>query len=204
MKKILCLMISIAFVQFFSLAAFAEEGLFLNSTPGEDGTFEAEIAYYGEKKPTVVQFTVNFDSKKLDCAEAFSGDALQGTAAPTIHITDGKVYFVWDSLSASSEGTFLKMIFKGKTEASGEAAIGFDTQDSFLFVDGNYNPLCTKEQIPSPIAVDLGHSEENKENPMKEPEKGSEEWVPTVLGGVLIFGIFGFFFCKKAVFGRKM
>ena len=170
MKRSFCLLFSVVLILLLALSAYAEEGFFLDTALKDDGTVEVEVSYYGDKKPIVAQFTVDFDENQLDCVEAFSGNALKGVTAPTINVTDGKIYFVWDSLKASSEGTFLKMTFKGKNEKVSNAEIGFDTEDNFIFADENYSPLCQADKIPQAVKVNLGVQDESGAPSEKEPE----------------------------------
>lgn len=138
----------------FRIVSFGDDKQFsLDVSDGEDGSVNVSVSYYGEKKPVAVQFAIEYDAEKLECVETASGDAISGMTAPIINETNGKIYFVWDSLNASQEGTFLNIKFKERAETASGAEVGIDTNESFIFVDENYSPIVSSKDVPGKIVI---------------------------------------------------
>lgn len=153
-KRILCLIAIILLIMSFRIVSFGDDKQFsLDVSDGEDGSVNVSVSYHGEKKPVAVQFAIEYDAEKLECVETASGDAISGMTAPIINETDGKIYFVWDSLNASQEGTFLNIKFKEKAETASGAEVGIDTNENFIFVDESYSPIVSSKDVPGKIVI---------------------------------------------------
>lgn len=112
-----------------------------NIRAGEQTTVSVDIS--SGAAAYVLQFTLNYDSSKLELVEVQSGSAF-GSIAPTLNDgEEGKIYLAWESISNSltAGGNLLTLIFRAKDDSSGSASIAIANDENFICCDQNYDDI---------------------------------------------------------------
>lgn len=93
-----------------------------------------------ENEASMLQFCVDYDSEKLECVSATAGGVFSGKNAPLINKTEGKIYFIWDSLTPLKDsGTLLHIEFIKKNDSGSE--VGVDEEESFIVANSKFETV---------------------------------------------------------------
>ena len=143
MKKIVSVFLLITMLICSSVFALAEETkeLSFNTYDSEEGeNICVDIVVSGTGNPAMMQFCVAYDSSILEVVSVSYGDAFTGAIAPVINITDGKIYFIWDSLNPlGGNGTVLHIVYRQKNEKG--TSVYIDQNESFVVADSSFNDI---------------------------------------------------------------
>lgn len=158
MKKFLSVILFAAVFFSFGVHSFAagsSEISFVTSGPDENGKVFVDVMISGGE-PAMLQFCVAYDSDKLSCVSANAGSVFSGNLAPTINVTEGKIFFVWDSLNPlKTGGTLLRIEFSQK--AQGSASVWIDETEDVVIMDENFVDIGVIGR-----KTDVGSSESSK------------------------------------------
>lgn len=165
MKKFAVLFLALILSLAFSVNAFAAEVSFGSESSG-DGNLTVEVNLSDEGEPCMVQFCVAYDPSVIECVSAVSGEVFAGESEPLINITNGKIYFIWDSLKPLKEGgTLLKIEFSQKTDNK-DISVGIDESEDFIIANSKFEEIGSVKGSVE-IAAKVPSSNE------KEPEESS-------------------------------
>lgn len=146
MKKIISVILFLIIVAACGVSSFAAENAeisFKTSGPDANGKVVVDVVISDGGEPTMLQFCVAYDSAKLECVSVNAGNALSGNLAPVINVTDGQIYFVWDSLTPlASGGTLLQIEFRLK-DGNKNASAWIDENEEFIVADDNFDFIGT-------------------------------------------------------------
>lgn len=182
MKKITALFLMALVVLFSAVSAFAAEKADISfdtysSENGENICVDVLISENGN--PSMMQFCIAYDDSILDCVIVSAGDAFVGNNSPIINQIDGRIYFIWDSLTPlGSGGTMIHIEFVPK-EAT-DTSVGIDLNETFIVADANFEEI---GNITGSAEIDFAEDDETEDSPTPpsmepETENGSEESVP--------------------------
>ena len=89
----------------------------------------------------MTQFAIRNDTEKLELISAAAGTVLN-TPDIGVFAEIGRVTFVWDAVNAVTQGgTILTITYEIKDGAADTAAIWFDTEYDFVFMNTDYQTL---------------------------------------------------------------
>lgn len=168
MKKLLSMFLLCFLLVLSSVTVFAANAeinfVTYESDDGEKTYVDVTIT---ENEASMIQFCVDYDSETLECVSATAGDVFSGKSAPLINKTEGKIYFIWDSLTALKDsGTLLHIEFVRKDKSGSE--VGIDEDESFIVANSKFETVGT----PGESAKIEGEEEENSSSA---PETESSE-----------------------------
>ncbi|MBQ6878260.1 MAG: hypothetical protein IJO22_07700 [Oscillospiraceae bacterium] len=157
MKKLLSMFLLCFLLVLSSITVFAANAeinfVTYESDDGEKTYVDVTIT---ENEASMIQFCVDYDSETLECVSATAGDVFSGKSAPLINKTEGKIYFIWDSLTALKDsGTLLHIEFVRKDKLGSE--VGIDEDESFIVANSKFETVGT----PGESAKIEGEEEEN-------------------------------------------
>lgn len=142
MKKIVSMILLGLLVMAFSITAFAADNAKIEfvtyeSDDGEKTYVDVTIT---ENEVSMLQFCVDYDSEKLECVSATAGGIFSGKNAPLINKTEGKIYFIWDSLTPLKDsGILLHIEFIKKNDFGSE--VGVDKEESFIVANSKFETV---------------------------------------------------------------
>ena len=112
------------------------------------GVYQISVVLSKNTNIEMIQFTLGYDSEKLELLTYAVGSAFSGKTAPTIsNPSNGIVCFVWDALSPLNEGgTLLTLDVKPRTNASGVTQVWFNYDEDFVFADADYQQVLIEAQ----------------------------------------------------------
>lgn len=170
MRKITSVLLAAILILLLSANVFAAEKaqLSFKKYPSSSGGYFVEVLLSGDSKPAIMQFCVAFDNTVVECISAVSGGAFSGNTEPTINITEGKIYFAWDSLTPVESGTVLIMefCFKNPEKAS---SVYIDSKEEFLVYTENNEEIMTEKG-----STEIGETKTESGNTSSEAPKTEE------------------------------
>lgn len=148
MKKIISVILFAVIVAMSGVCSFAAgtaEVSFNTSGPDSSGKVVVEVIVSGSCEPTMLQFCVAYDSAKLECVSVNVGSVFSGKTSPLMNVTNGKIFFIWDSLSPIKGGTLLNIEFMPKVD-SGSASVWIDETQELIVSDDSFVNVGTAGQ----------------------------------------------------------
>lgn len=148
------LLLSMCF-SFQSLAESKAEIKIEIGSPNSTGAYPVIVTLSKNTDVEMIQFTLGYDSEKLELLSYAVGNAFIGKTAPTLsNPSNGTVCFVWDALAPLNDGgTLLTLEVKPRSNASGAAQLWFNYDEDFVFADANYQQVAIEAQGTE---IDLG------------------------------------------------
>lgn len=143
MKKFVMILLAFALMMSFGIQAFAAEGteISLKKYSSEEGNIVVDVDLSEKGNPCMIQFCLAYDSDVLEFVSFTAGSVLSGNMTPTINQMDGKVYFVWDTLTPlQTGGTLLRIEFSPKAEGK-DASVWIDTSEEFIVANENFEEI---------------------------------------------------------------
>ena len=140
MKKVLSVILFLVLVAangVFAFAAESSEISFNTSGPDSSGKVVVDVVVSGSCEPIMLQFCVAYDSEKLECVSVNVGSVFSEKTSPLMNVTDGKIFFIWDSLSPIKGGTILSIEFMQKAD-SGSASVWIDESKDLIVSDDSF------------------------------------------------------------------
>ena len=175
MKKIFVILLTILILISSSVCVFASEksDISFDTYSSEDGErICVDVIISGGGTPSMMQYCVSYDSSILECVSVSVGGAFSGNNAPIINHVEGKIYFIWDSLTPlSSGGTMIHIEFIYIEEK--DTSVGIDETETFIVADSNFTEI---GNVTGSAEIDLAEDEKPEtppENVMK-PEDSKE------------------------------
>ena len=175
MKKIFVILLTILILISSSVCVFASEksDISFDTYSSEDGErICVDVIISGGGTPSMMQYCVSYDSSILECVSVSVGGAFSGNNAPIINHVEGKIYFIWDSLTPlSSGGTMIHIEFVSIEEK--DTSVGIDETETFIVADSNFTEI---GNVTGSAEIDLAEDEKPEtppENVMK-PEDSKE------------------------------
>ncbi len=175
MKKIFVILLMILILISSSVCVFASEksDISFDTYSSEDGErICVDVIISGGGTPSMMQYCVSYDSSILECVSVSVGGAFSGNNAPIINHVEGKIYFIWDSLTPlSSGGTMIHIEFVSIEEK--DTSVGIDETETFIVADSNFTEI---GNVTGSAEIDLAEDEKPEippENVMK-PEDSKE------------------------------
>lgn len=134
------LLLLITILLLLTVPAFAQaEGAAITlvpSTGAQADKTDIEVRLSDGAKPAMIQFCLGYDPQKATCTDTAVGEAFSGNSAPTLNVADGRVYFVWDSLTPLTKGgTLLCIELQPHTD---DATVWIDFDEEFIFADETF------------------------------------------------------------------
>ena len=179
MKKIFVILLTILILISSSVCVFASEksDISFDTYSSEDGErICVDVIISGGGTPSMMQYCVSYDSSILECVSVSVGGAFSGNNAPIINHVEGKIYFIWDSLTPlSSGGTMIHIEFISIEEK--DTSVGIDETETFIVADSNFTEI---GNVTGSAEIDLAEDEKPEtppENVMKpeDVEEGIEK-----------------------------
>ncbi len=167
MKKIISVVLLCLLTFFLEATVFAAGNAEIKfvtyeSDDGEKSYVDVTIT---ENEASMIQFCVDYDSEVLECVSATAGDVFSGKSAPLINKTEGKIYFIWDSLTPLKDGgTLLHIEFARKKSSDSE--VGIDEEESFIVANSKFETVGTPGES---IKIE-GEEEESSSSSMPDAE----------------------------------
>ena len=143
MKKLIALILLVSLVIFSGIPVFAEDKAdisFDTYSSEESGNICVDVLISESGNPAMMQFCIAYDGSILECLLASAGNAFSGNNAPIINKTDGKIYFIWDSLTPLGPGgTMLHLEFAPVAEK--DTTVGIDPSETFIVANPNFEEI---------------------------------------------------------------
>lgn len=164
MKKIFVFLLTVLVLVSSSVCVFASEkaDISFDTYSSEDGErICVDVIISGGGTPSMMQYCVNYDSNVLEFVSASVGGAFSGNSAPVINHVEGKIYFIWDSLTPlSSGGTMIHIEFVSIEKK--DTSVGIDETETFIVADSNFNEI---GNVTGSAEIDLAEDPEPEEPP---------------------------------------
>lgn len=175
MKKIFVILLTILILISSSVCVFASEksDISFDTYSSEDGErICVDVIISGGGTPSMMQYCVSYDSSILECVSVSVGGAFSGNNAPIINHVEGKIYFIWDSLTPlSSGGTMIHIEFISIEEK--DTSVGIDETETFIVADSNFTEI---GNVTGSAEIDLAEDEKPEIPPedVMKPEDSKE------------------------------
>lgn len=177
MKKIFVFLLTFLILISSSVCVFASEksDISFDTYSSEDGERVCvDVIISGGGTPSMMQYCVSYDSNVLEFVSVSFGGVFSGNNAPTVNHVEGKIYFIWDSLTPlSSGGTMIHIEFVPIAEK--DTSVGIDETETFIVADSDFNEI---GNIAGSAEIDLAEDsgkEEPPESVMKPDEPEDEK-----------------------------
>ena len=175
MKKITALFLMILAVLFSAFTAFAAETAdisFDTYKSEENGNICVDVVISESGSPSMMQFCIAYDEDILECIIAAEGEAFSGNNAPIINQIDGKIYFIWDSLTPLGPGgTMLHLEFTAKEKE--DTSVGIDLEETFIVANSGFEEI---GNITGSAEIDLADDKpEDSDSSIMKPEDEQEK-----------------------------
>lgn len=174
MKKIFVFLLTFFVLISSSVCVFAEEkaDISFDTYSSEDGEkICVDVIISGGGTPSMMQYCVSYDSKVLECVSVSVGGAFSGNNAPVINHVEGKIYFIWDSLTPlSSGGTMIHIEFVSIEKK--DTSVGIDETETFIVADSNFTEI---GNVTGSAEIDLAEDPEPEVPPESVLKPGETE-----------------------------